>query len=439
MEEATSPKKRRHRLDGYVEILEQIRNGGKMLVDLPVEYRDEKEIVLAAVQRHGRNFYGASKRLQDDYDVVIEAIRCPDLGSDIEIVTKAVCLYGCELRFASKALQNNFDVVTIAVQQDGYALRYASEAMQDNFDLVLKAVQSNPEALIFASNAMKDNYDVVLAAVRQNSRVLRYASEALKNNYDVVLAAVRQDGESLQLASDAMKDNYDLVLLAVGQNGESLKIASPAFRDNFDLVLLAVRNQGRSIVYASPNMRANRTIVLEAVRQSYYAYTYISPSFHNDVDVIAGAISSMPHLDIVRDYFWDEFETFVKDSVFSVFRGLESRCHWYNEPIDFRNDQHNDNEDGGSDGNDQVAGRKVREYAENVLKRGAMEKIWTLKHALPAALGSGLLRSIILDYSDIQEDCHLANEAIRLAPILAAMAALDITHNNWKEALMRQD
>mmetsp|Transcript_52237 Transcript_52237/g.122248 ORF Transcript_52237/g.122248 Transcript_52237/m.122248 type:complete len:214 (-) Transcript_52237:20-661(-) len=70
----------------------------------------DREVVLAAVSRDGRNLQFASPRLKDDFQVVLRAVsKC-----------------GTALKYASNNLKNNREIVLAAVQQDPGSLRFAS-------------------------------------------------------------------------------------------------------------------------------------------------------------------------------------------------------------------------------------------------------------------------------------------------------------------------
>ena len=46
-----------------------------MLRDLPMKYRDDKDVVLAAVKQNGESLEFASIRLKGDIDVVTQAVK----------------------------------------------------------------------------------------------------------------------------------------------------------------------------------------------------------------------------------------------------------------------------------------------------------------------------------------------------------------------------
>lgn len=90
--------------------------------------KNDREFVLAAVQRYASEFELASDELQNDREFVLEVIQ----------------LHACTFRYASKELRDDDEVVALALyrqEADGYGdcdgedvYDYASEEQQRKFD-----------------------------------------------------------------------------------------------------------------------------------------------------------------------------------------------------------------------------------------------------------------------------------------------------------------
>ena len=91
-----------------------------ILEDLPDQYRDDREIVLAA--------------LQEESEQVLE-FASPRLRADFEIVLKAVRVDGLNLMYASDELRDAEEIVLAAVNNYGGALKYASKRLQQDSEL----------------------------------------------------------------------------------------------------------------------------------------------------------------------------------------------------------------------------------------------------------------------------------------------------------------
>ena len=129
-----------------------------------------------------------------------------DFKNDKDIILAAVKKDCGALSHASEELRNDRDFVLAVVKTNGAALGYASEELKNDKDVVLATVKKCGKALVFASEALRNDKDVVLAAVKEDGDALQYASKELKNDKDVVLAAVKNDGDALQYASRKLQN-----------------------------------------------------------------------------------------------------------------------------------------------------------------------------------------------------------------------------------------
>jgi Domain of unknown function (DUF4116) len=103
---------------------------------------------------------------------------------------------GC-LKYASDKLKDDKEIVLAAVTNDGRALRYASDKLKDDREIVLGALANYGQALEYASDKLKDDKEIVLAAVTNYGWGLEYASDKLKDDREVILAAISQDSHAL--------------------------------------------------------------------------------------------------------------------------------------------------------------------------------------------------------------------------------------------------
>ena len=74
--------------------------------------------------------------------------------NDDDVVLAAVTNNGLALQHASERLKRYHDIVLAAVRQNGLALQYASGDMKDNIDIVRIAVRQNGLALQYASDSL---------------------------------------------------------------------------------------------------------------------------------------------------------------------------------------------------------------------------------------------------------------------------------------------
>jgi hypothetical protein len=130
-------------------ILESVKINGNFLRIVPQKYKDDFEIVFAAVGNKPECILYASDNLKNNYDIVMESVKkngsllndvSNELKNNYNIVLEAVKNDGSSLVYASKKLQNNIHIVTMAVEKYGWSLANASYELQSNFELIRLAL-----------------------------------------------------------------------------------------------------------------------------------------------------------------------------------------------------------------------------------------------------------------------------------------------------------
>lgn len=126
---------------------------------------------------------------------------------DREVMLAAVRDNGLFLSYASDALRNDREIVLAAVRQDGMALSYASPALQNNRDVVMTAVRQNGGALQYASETLRSDREIV-AEVNE-----KYAYMALHPLHDPIVEhiPVQEDDEIpyLSYSEDESRGSHD--------------------------------------------------------------------------------------------------------------------------------------------------------------------------------------------------------------------------------------
>jgi serine/threonine protein kinase len=183
------------------------------------------------------------KTFQNDY---LPIVLCEDdlefaskeLQNDKEVVLEAVKKNGLALKFASKSLQNDKEVVLQAVKQSGWDLKNVSKELQNDKEVVLEVVKQSGNALRFASKEHQNDKEVVLEAVKQSGYALESASKELQNDKEVVLQAVKQRGDALALASKDLQNDKDVIFQSIGTTFSIPQTDSNSFKSELIQTLL---------------------------------------------------------------------------------------------------------------------------------------------------------------------------------------------------------
>lgn len=187
--------------------------------------REDKDVVMAAVQKNCWDFKYAAEELKADKDVALTAVR--EMGSLLQYVPeklrgdKEVVLTACRnpraLQYASPSMKADKDCIIAAMQgfQDYDDLaklckEVPAAAMEDR-DLAMAMVKKHNKLLSHLPDKLKDDKEVVLEAHRREGAYpcLTYASQRLKADWEVVATAIWSSIRNFYDADESLKSSKD--------------------------------------------------------------------------------------------------------------------------------------------------------------------------------------------------------------------------------------
>mmetsp|Transcript_18542 Transcript_18542/g.34788 ORF Transcript_18542/g.34788 Transcript_18542/m.34788 type:complete len:317 (+) Transcript_18542:107-1057(+) len=200
--------------------------------DVPKELQQCPHFIRTVVENNGLLLQALPLSFRSDEDIVVAAVR-----QNPAALSFASCSRG---------------LVLAAVKCRGSALQYVSKKHRDDPDVVLAAVKQEAEALRFAGSSRLQDKEVVMAAVSQSGRCLQLAALHLRNDKEVVLAALANEPLALAHASSALQDNPDVVLAAALKEPRALKFASLRLRADREFLRKAAAYHKLAMRYALP-------------------------------------------------------------------------------------------------------------------------------------------------------------------------------------------
>lgn len=249
-----------------------VSNSYHALNSVASSFKNDKNFALLFFSFPGRGFYlnWFSDTLQADEEVVIAAVsssgtilsELAEFKNNRNVVLAAVNSHSYSLLFASNDLKSDYEVVYDACSNHGSALNYAAESFKEDYNIVLLAVKSYGSALEYASVALRGNREIVLAAVKQDGLALKFASTALQADREVLSEAVKQDGMAIKYASINLEENIDIVVSAARQNIESL-----CYRGYLNLNENSLRHsitKINKVIFNSESIKAIRSLMVES-------------------------------------------------------------------------------------------------------------------------------------------------------------------------------
>jgi hypothetical protein len=146
----------------------------------------------------------ADKKLQDDKDYVIQAVKASDRN----------------FAFASDKLRNDTEVVNCLLQlkDSGYQIQYASDRFKSNKEIARQLLANSGDALEYFSENIKNDKELVKIAVDNSSAAIQYVAKELLMDKQFLLTLVRFDLNSVSKKFFTDKDFFNELIERIYQN-----------------------------------------------------------------------------------------------------------------------------------------------------------------------------------------------------------------------------
>ena len=173
--------------------------------------------------------------------------------SDREMVLAALTKHGYTLQYAPRELKGDHEIVLAAVQQHGCAIQFATSELKDNPEIAMAAVQNWGDALQYVGPKLQADPTIVMAAivpatdfgeVKVQGRALRYAHESLKASREFALRAMeKSDKSAFECLHKSLQKDRDVVLAAV-KSGYADTTTLRKFHSDREIMLAATKRHG---------------------------------------------------------------------------------------------------------------------------------------------------------------------------------------------------
>jgi hypothetical protein len=207
--------------------IKKVKKTGYDLRDLDETFRDNEEVVLAAIESDMMAFGFASERIKDDEKFFSKALK----------VSR-----GDLIQFASDRIRNDKKCATKAIKSSWTSYNLIGDELKGDRELLELALDSNSN--IFSNDTpletcaeiFKSDKEIVKRAVKNWAFALRCASDELRNDRELVMMAVSDIGGALEYASDNLKNDKEIVLKAVSLDPDALEYASGKMKKDKDVL-----------------------------------------------------------------------------------------------------------------------------------------------------------------------------------------------------------
>lgn len=243
---------------------------GSLIFRAPEHWQLDKTVVLLAVKTASELFCCkqnlAYKKFYCDKDVVLEVVKARPFSylfdihynfrDDKEVILAAVSNNGLLLKYASPRLRNNPKIVEAAVRSHGEAFKFASNEIRNNKFSVIRFMAISPLVFNTLPDKIKQDPEIAYDALNMSSQRTDSNFIELSNNEDLIMNAMLYRPDAYKFASVDVMKTTRVAERALSMAGELIAFAPPDVRWNKKLVLLAMRTAPETAyMYASDNLR----------------------------------------------------------------------------------------------------------------------------------------------------------------------------------------
>jgi hypothetical protein len=215
--------------------------------------------------------------------------------NDFNLVLEAVQRKPFLLRYASKELQNNEKIVTTSISQNGLCLNYASKEFKDNEEMVFKAMKSDIYAFQFASDRIKNDRRLAFKAVIVNQDLLNHVSNALRKDEDFNRRILINAPKLYKFIDDDMKRNRTVVKKALSV--QNFKNLPSGFKIDKEIAMDLLSRDANFYPLIPDELKNDFDISLQIVRRDGCCFTII-PKDHQIFETYFVALRTfffLPH------------------------------------------------------------------------------------------------------------------------------------------------
>lgn len=249
-----------------------VRLDAKAYDTLPQELKEDKDIVLAVLDKRPSILKSVWELFKDDFDVAKKGL---------EVDAGLFCYV-----FASEALQNNKELVKVAFKNYPHTdlLRRLPESLRADKEIVMLAVKSGDmDGLQEASEELQDDEEVVELALKCCESQMEYASDRLKGDKAFALRCLGESGWAYRYLKPELQNDRDIARAFFSINGTLLR-QSPFVNDK-EMVEIAIKTKASSIYFASEELKKDRDLAKLALSLDGLVLHYLT-NFQNDEELV---------------------------------------------------------------------------------------------------------------------------------------------------------
>lgn len=160
----------------------------------------------------------------------------PRLKQIRDFILPLVSVRGYELRFAGSLLQDDYEIVMTAIKSSSNAIVYASERHRNNRDLVIESIKRFPSYTRVDLSKFSADKSLFKEILSFNGEFIQHASEELRNDLELAQIAIESNVKSFIYFGQSLKSNYDFVLTNIQRNAAIIAQMDDEIKNNLNML-----------------------------------------------------------------------------------------------------------------------------------------------------------------------------------------------------------
>jgi len=252
-------------------------------------FKDDKELVLTAIEKSGDAIKFSSKRLKNDKELALKALK--NGQGDI-------------LYYLSDTLKEDRDVVWMASKVGIDSYSYLDEKFCTDTELLKEIVKKSPHffhTLPVKYRTVRVAKDVIIEAIKSRSYQIELEPLVLKEptwlrNREIAGALIAYNSGYFKLLNETFKVDKELLLQAIKSNVSLFSYIDESFKNDKDFILDIAKTQHKVIPYISEILRKDDAFMLKLFQTNQLAFQYLEEKYRGDKKLLLKAIEYRVHL-----------------------------------------------------------------------------------------------------------------------------------------------
>lgn len=192
-----------------------------------------------------------------------------ELRENKDIVLTYVKLRGDDLGYAHPKLQSDKDVVRVAFKEKSSSLKYAGDDIKSDYKFMMELIKIDFFAIHHVANSILRSELFGNELLNIHGRFMKYLGYDLKNNQDFIINSPGTLVNKLPYVDSNLKCNLCFAKRCL-EKSATLGYFHPDIRKNKEIVLLALAINPTQIDFVHPDLLSDEDVINAAIEEILY-------------------------------------------------------------------------------------------------------------------------------------------------------------------------